>query len=168
MMARCDVGDLDVHLEAGDAGARAGDLEVHVAVVIFRTGDVGEDGVLVAFLHEAHGDARHGRLDFHAGIHQRQGGAADGGHGAGAVGFQNVADDAEGVRELRAVGNHRGDGALGQSAVPDFAAAGPAHEADFADRERREVVVEHEALGGDLQVVGSPCAARLPWCRGWW
>ena len=39
-------------------------------------------------------------------------------------------------------------GALGQCAVADFAAARAAHEADFADAERREVVVQHEALGG--------------------
>ena len=32
--------------------------------------------------------------------------------------------------------------------MADFAAAGAAHEADFADAERREVVVQHEALGG--------------------
>ena len=39
---------------------RAGDLEVHVAVVVFRAGDVGEDRVLAGLLvhHEAHGDAR--------------------------------------------------------------------------------------------------------------
>ena len=33
-------------------------------------------------------------------------------------------------------------------AVADFAPARAAHEADFADAERREVVVQHEALGG--------------------
>ena len=35
-----DAGDLDVHLQRGDAVGRAGDLEVHVAVVIFGAGDV--------------------------------------------------------------------------------------------------------------------------------
>ena len=36
-----DAADLDVHLQRGDAVGRAGDLEVHVAVVILGAGDVG-------------------------------------------------------------------------------------------------------------------------------
>ena len=43
-----DAEDLDVHLQGGDAVARASDLEVHVAVVVFRTRDVREDGILAA------------------------------------------------------------------------------------------------------------------------
>ena len=43
MISRGDAGDLDVHLERGDALAGAGDLEVHVALVVFHAGDVGED-----------------------------------------------------------------------------------------------------------------------------
>ena len=39
--------DLDVHLQGGDALSRAGDLEVHVAQVIFHALDVGEDGMAV-------------------------------------------------------------------------------------------------------------------------
>src|SRR4030095_5240155 len=55
-------GNLDVHLERGDALVGARDLEVHVAVVVFAAHDVGEDADLLAFLDEAHGDARHRRL----------------------------------------------------------------------------------------------------------
>ena len=43
-----DARDLDVHLEGGDALVGAGDLEVHVAEVVFDAGDVGEDDVVVA------------------------------------------------------------------------------------------------------------------------
>src|SRR5713226_5068876 len=35
-----DAEDLDVHLERGDACARARDIEVHVAVVVFGAGDI--------------------------------------------------------------------------------------------------------------------------------
>jgi hypothetical protein len=42
-----DAGDLDVHLQRGDAHFGAGDLEVHVAEVIFVTQDVGENGEAV-------------------------------------------------------------------------------------------------------------------------
>ena len=98
---RGDVRDLDVHLEGGDAVFGAGDLEIHVAVVIFGARDVGQDGVLVAFLHQAHRHAADRSRDRHAGIHQREAGAADGGHGAGTVRFQNVADHAQRVGELR-------------------------------------------------------------------
>ena len=38
--------------------ARAGDLEVHVAVVVFLAGDVGQDREAVAVGDEAHRDAR--------------------------------------------------------------------------------------------------------------
>ena len=52
-----DAVDLDVHLQRGDAAARAGDLEVHVAEVILVAEDVGEHLEAVAFLHQAHRDA---------------------------------------------------------------------------------------------------------------
>ena len=51
---RRDAHDLDVHLQRRDALARTGYLEVHVAVVIFGTRNVGQDGVLVAFFHQTH------------------------------------------------------------------------------------------------------------------
>jgi hypothetical protein len=37
-----DAGDLDVHLQRGDAVGGAGDLEVHVAEVVLVTEDVGQ------------------------------------------------------------------------------------------------------------------------------
>ena len=45
--------------------------------VIFVTEDVGEDGDLLALLHQAHRDAGHRRLDRHAGVHQAKRAAAD-------------------------------------------------------------------------------------------
>ncbi len=41
-----DALDLDVHLQGGDALDGAGDLEVHVAQVVFGAQDVGEDAVI--------------------------------------------------------------------------------------------------------------------------
>ena len=35
--------DLDVHLQGGDALGRAGDLEIHIAEVVFDALDVGQD-----------------------------------------------------------------------------------------------------------------------------
>ena len=55
--------DLDVHLQRGNALARTGHLEVHVAVVIFRARNVGQDGVIVALLHQAHRHAGHRALE---------------------------------------------------------------------------------------------------------
>ena len=52
-----DAGDLDVHLQRGDAVLGAGDLEVHVAQMVLVAQDVGEDGEAVALLDQAHGDA---------------------------------------------------------------------------------------------------------------
>ncbi len=75
-----DAGDLDVHLQRGDALFRAGDLEIHVAEMILVAENVGEHGIALAFEDEAHGDAGGRPLHRHAGIHQSERGAADGRH----------------------------------------------------------------------------------------
>ncbi len=67
-----DRGDLDVHLQRGDALLGAGDLEVHVAEMILVAEDVGEDGKAVGLLDQAHGDAGDRARQRHAGIHQRR------------------------------------------------------------------------------------------------
>ena len=54
--------------------------------------------------------------------------------------------DADRVRELVLVGHHADERALGERAVADLAAARAAERLGLARRERREVVVEHEAL----------------------
>src|SRR5437016_2617752 len=138
---------LDVHLQRGDAGASAGDFEVHVAVMVFGSGDVRKDGVfLVVTEDEAHGDARAGGLHRNAGVHESERTAADRGHGRRAVGFQNVGHEAHGVRKIRFGRKQIEKRALGKSTVADFAAAGAAKEFDFANAERRKIVVQHEAL----------------------
>ena len=48
----------------------AGHLEVHVSQVVFHAKDITEDGVVVAFLDESHGDTGHRRLYWHTGIHE--------------------------------------------------------------------------------------------------
>ena len=69
---RRDAADLDVHLQGGDAVPGAGDFEIHIAVVIFSARDVGQDGVLLAFLHQSHGNSGDRRLQRNARVHQRQ------------------------------------------------------------------------------------------------
>src|SRR5229473_7757381 len=142
-----DAENLDVHLQGGDAATRARDLEVHVAVVVFGASDVGEDGVFMIFANdEAHGNAGAGRLERHAGVHKGERTATDGGHRRGAVGLQNVGDQAHGVRKFFFGRKQIREGALGERPVADFAAAGAAKELYLTDAEGREVVVQHEAL----------------------
>ena len=76
---RRDAGHLDVHLQRGDALGGAGDLEVHVAVVILGAGNVRQDGVFAGLLvhDQPHRHAGHRRAQRHAGIHHRQRAAAD-------------------------------------------------------------------------------------------
>src|SRR5882762_3220626 len=95
---------------------------------------------------EAHGNAGTGRLERHAGVHKGERAAADGGHRRGPVGFQNVGNEAHGVRKFLFNRKQIREGALGECTVADFAAAGAAKEFHFTDAERREVVVQHEAL----------------------
>ena len=78
----------------------------------------------------------------------RQRAAAHRGHRRRAVRLEDVADDADRVRELFLRRQHRRERAAGKVAVADLAAGRAAHEFHFTDRERREVVVEHEALEG--------------------
>ncbi|KAF5049425.1 hypothetical protein DSECCO2_439870 [anaerobic digester metagenome] len=144
-----DAGDLDVHLDGGHAVTGSRDLEVHVAQVVLVAEDVRQHEVLVTFLDQAHGDAGDGRLDGHARIHEGQGAAADRGHGGRTVGLHDVGHDADGEGETVRGGQHRGEGALGQGAVADFAAGRGAQHAGLADAVRREIVV-HEETPGDL------------------
>src|SRR5690606_15210075 len=107
-----DAGDLDVHLQRGDAVTRAGDLEVHVAQVVFVTQDVGQDGELAGRLQDqTHGDARDRTDQGHARVHQRQGAAADGGHGGRAVGLGDLRHQTDGVGEVLGAGQHGTQGA---------------------------------------------------------
>ena len=83
-----DAFDLDVHLQGGDALGGSGDFEVHVAEVIFSTLDIGQDDVAVAFFDQTHGNTGNRCFDGNTGIHQCQGGTADGCHRGGTVGGQ--------------------------------------------------------------------------------
>ena len=120
----------------------AGDLEVHVAEVILVAEDVGEDDVVVAFLHEAHRDAGDRRLDRHAGVHERERAAAHRRHRRRAVRLEDLGDDADRVREVLVDRQDALDRALGEEAVADLAARLAAQHLRFARRERREVVVQ--------------------------
>ena len=67
-------------------------------------------------------------------------------HRRRAVRLQDLRDDAQRVGELLDARQQRTDRPPGQLAVADVAAARRAHAARLPDRERREVVVQHEGL----------------------
>ena len=90
---RGDAADLDIHLQRGDALFGPCDLEVHIAVVIFGAGNIRQDGIIIAFLYQAHRDARDWSLERNTGIHERKCSAADGSHRRRPIGFKNVGDD---------------------------------------------------------------------------
>ena len=80
-------------------------------------------------------------------VHQGQRGAADRGHGRRAVGLGDLRHQTQGVGEPPPRSASIGaDRPPGQLAVADFAAARGTHAARFPDRERREVIVQHELL----------------------
>ena len=139
--------DLDVHLDGSDALAGAAHLEVHIAVEILHALNVQHGHPAVALGDQAAGDAGNRCLDGHTGIHQSQGGTADGSLRGGAVGAQDLRDTADGVGELLQRGQHGNQSALCQCAVADLAAAGAAGCAGLADRIRREVIVMDVTLG---------------------
>jgi len=75
-----NAGNLDIHLQGGYAGCRSGYLEIHVTKVVLVTEDIGEDGNVVTFLDQAHGNTGHRRLDRDTGIHHGKGTTTDRGH----------------------------------------------------------------------------------------
>ena len=149
-----DAGDLDVHLERGDPVARPGDLEVHVAEVVLRTLDVGQDHVVVAFLDEAHRDAGDRRLDRHA---RRPSARASSRRRSPSTTSRSTrasrtrCGSCTGTPRRR---DHRLERALRECAVADVTPLRAAHEARLPDRVGREVVVVHvAAVGLERQVV---------------
>ncbi len=93
-------GDLDVHLDGGNALVGSADLEIHVAEMILVTEDVRQDGVLLALHDEAHRDAGDRCLDGHASVHHRQASATDGRHRRRAVRLRDLRDDTHRVGEV--------------------------------------------------------------------
>ncbi len=70
---------VQVHLDGGDARLGACHLEVHLTVKVLHALDVDEGGeAAVVVLDQTAGDTGHRGLDGHAGVHEGQGGAADG------------------------------------------------------------------------------------------
>ena len=141
-----DALDLDVHLQCSNAIGGTGNLEVHVAQVIFVAEDVGQNGKLVAFLDQAHGDTGNRCLHRYTSIHQGQRSAADGSHRGRAVGLGDFRNHTNGVREHVSSRQHGLNRTTCQTAVTDFAAASGAHTTTLTDRVRREVVVQHEGV----------------------
>ena len=95
-----DSADLDIHLKRSDTVSRAGDFEIHIAVMILGAGNVRENGVLLAFFHQPHGHARNRSFQRNAGIHQGKRRSTHGCHGRRSIRFQNVRDYAHRVRPL--------------------------------------------------------------------
>ena len=154
MSGERDAGELEVELEAGDAVLGAAQLEVHVAVVIFRSrgcrrGGGGASGCRCSSYSVTRPTEMPatGRLDRHARVHEGEDAAADRGHRGRAVGLHDFGRDADGVGEVVLLGDDGEDGTLGERAVADFAAVQAADAAGLTDREGREVVVEDETLG---------------------
>ena len=145
--------DLDVHLDRGDAGLRARDLEVHVAEVVLGAEDVGENRVALPFLDESHRDAGNSRAHRNTRVEEGQGAATNRRHRRRAVGLEDIRDNTNRVGEFLERRQYALECALGEVAVADLAARRTAHGAHFASRERREVVMQHERLRLLLRLV---------------
>ena len=143
-----DALDLDIHLNGGDALHRACDLEVHVAEEVLKPLDIRHDAEFARclVLDEPHRNARDGRLDRNARVHERHGRTADGSHRGRTVGGEDIVDHADGIGELLLRGKHGNERTLGKGAVPDLAAARAADRLRLARAVAGEVVLVHIAL----------------------
>ena len=120
--------------------AGPGDLEVHVAEVILRPLDVGEDDVVVSLLDEAHGDAGDGRLDGRP-RPSAQASSRTPAHRRGAVRLQRLGDEPDRVRNSSTVGIAASSARWASAPWPMSRTLRASHEARLADRVGREVVV---------------------------
>ena len=142
--------DLDVHLDSGDAVFGSGNLEIHIAEVVFVSQNVRENRETIAFFDEAHRDTRDWLHEGSSCIHQGHRSCAHRAHRRRTVRLEGFAHDPDGVRELVVPGHHRMDRAFGKGAVTDLTTGLAAETTGFTDAVRREVVVEHELAHGIL------------------
>jgi hypothetical protein len=85
------------------------------------------------FVDKPDADPGHRLQNRDTGIHQSQSGAADRRHGAAAVGFKDVRDQADGIGELFGRWNDGRYGTFRQTSVTNFAATGASDWFAFAD-----------------------------------
>ena len=158
--------DLEIELDPGDSVLGTGDLEVHIAVMVFVTEDVGEEDKAIFFIaNQSDADTSNRVGDRNASSHQSQAATANAGHRGGAIALEDVADQADGVREIIWVWENGFERSLGEHSVSDFTASRPAVRFALTDGEWREVVVEHElfavlihqAIDPLLVSVGTEC-----------
>ena len=125
-----------------------GNLEVHIAEVVFHTLDIGQHGVFAAvFIHDqTHGHTGYRSLYGHAGSHQRHGACADGSLGRRTIGFCDIRNSPDSIWKFFHGRKNLSQGSFTQRAMTDFTASGAAHSAGLAYRIGREVVVVHPAL----------------------
>ncbi len=147
-----DAGQLQIQLETGHTSFGAAEFEVHVAKMVFRTDDVGEQfialelAVFAVIGDQAYRDAGDGRFDGHAGVHQRQCTRAHAGHGSRSVRFHNLAGDANRVAKVFFARYHGFKRAFGERAMADLASPGCAGSSGFSDAEGRKVVMQNKTL----------------------
>ena len=92
--------DFDIHLNGIDALCRTCDLEVHIAQSIFHALNIGKDGEFAAIFDETHRDACDRCLDRYTCIHEGHGAAADRSLRGRTIGFQDLRNDADCIREF--------------------------------------------------------------------
>ncbi|CCK04988.1 Spidroin 1 [Cronobacter sakazakii 701] len=141
-----DAFDFDIHLQRSDTFTGTGYFEVHVAQVVFITQNIGQYDKVFAFFHQTHRNTRDSGFNRHARVHQRQRSATHGSHGRRTIGFGDFRHHADGVREAVSCRHDCQYAAFRQTTVTDFTTLRRTNHAGFADRVRREVVVEQEAV----------------------
>ena len=157
-----EAGDLDVHLDGGDAALGAADLEVHVAEVVFVAEDVARGWRLrsPSVMRPIAMPATGALIGTPASMSESAA-AADRGHRRRAVRLERLGDDADRVRELVAApGSCATSARSARAPWPISRRPGPRIGLVSPVEKRREVVVQHEALPAlagervDLLLVG--------------
>ncbi len=115
--------------------------------MVFIAQNVAEDSPFVALADKAHGDTGNRFANLDTGIHQGQAARTDGGHGAGAVAFEDVGDNADGIGAFRLGGEHFLESAPGEVAVAYLSTAGAAAAFHFTSGKAGEVIMKEETAG---------------------
>ena len=139
--------NLNVHLNGRDTVFGSGNLEVHIAVEVFKSLNVNHGQPLVVLGYKTAADTRNGTLYGNARVHKSEGRTANGALRGRTVGRKNFGNETDSIRELFFGGKNGFKASFGKSAVAYFTSARAAAGLCVADGITGHIVMVHISLG---------------------
>ena len=136
--------NLDVHLKSRNPVACSGNLEIHVAKMVFVADNIGKDNDLFSVRNQSHSHSGYGFLEGDAGVHEGETTSANAGHGRGTIGFKDFRYHTDGILERVTVRQHRNERPSCERPVTDLPSPRTSQSFCFSDTVRGKIIVEHK------------------------